>query len=329
MKIGSFENYLISSSSSNINELDFKNLRTFYLPFLGTSPSMVYQVLADKFSENKGKLIKNSAFELLKETNLSEEEFVKSLKRLRAVGLVKKYVNPKDKLVLFELKKPLSANKINKNQLISSQLVSKLGFEKFQSIISKNVSEKVNKDIFTEEVVKFYEEFELNSKFNEELQKQKLASNYSDPNNFENDLQKSRQHLDSVTFFQNIVKRNILPSEKRFISSLEKKGFDSFGINAFINFSYEINNGKIILPYIEKIAQSFIKLEIFEGEEVAAELDYKLSAHYYKNEKTNNFTYDLNDNLLLNNDINNKEIEKQKSEKPKWFGKEFKDILLG
>lgn len=106
-------------NSADINSNDLINLRTFYTPVIGSLGLALYHHLYDLY--NNDKLAKYDLSETSEFLVLSKEELRETKNKLEGIGLIKTFQDKEGNL-LFKLLKPLNANEIVKNPLVSSIL---------------------------------------------------------------------------------------------------------------------------------------------------------------------------------------------------------------
>ncbi|AWX69539.1 DnaD domain protein [[Mycoplasma] anseris] len=289
------QKFLIENND-NVDHVDLENLRLFYSPILGIKAISFYQYLFDLFSINHHQ----DTFDLQDTQeflSFDNSNVIEAREMLEALGLLKSY-KTNDGMLLFELKKPLSANNIVKNKIIANLLIKKIGQKRFDELINKKANFHFNKNSMLEISKKYHEVFDLDNYVHNEVQTYDFELS---------DQSVAKKQLKSEEYISYILKKEPSPSQLLMIKHLTKLGFQDHQINLFINYSMNINKC-IVVKYIEKIAKDYANKKLFEADEIDKELQMAymskakndfIFSHYshYNNsqniEKTSEFMLDL------------------------------------
>ncbi|AWX42480.1 Chromosome replication initiation and membrane attachment protein [Metamycoplasma cloacale] len=263
------EKYYIENSES-ITSSDLENLRVFYQPFIGPNAISLYQYLYDMHTiyDARHNFTYNDTNEFL---SISKEEMVKARQLLEATGLIKSFLT-KDQSYLFQLKRPLNANEITQNKLISSLLIEKIGIEKFQQLIKVKTVTHFDKTCLVDISKNFLDVFQPNETIDVEL---------NDEDFILTDRNLAMESLEPEIFIYTILKAEPTSGQLLMIEHLKQLHFSRKAINLFINYSLNVNKS-IVIKYIEKIALDFAKKNILNEIDVERELD-----NIYINKTTN------------------------------------------
>ena len=287
-----------------VNNYDLDNLRIFYTPIVGHKSLLLYEHFVDLYSINLNinkKLNLQNTYKLLQ---INHDEFTKSREILEGLGLIKTFITNEGNYVI-ELKKPLNANQIANNDLISTMLIKKIGRELYEYLIKEKGAYNFKKKDLCNISKKCYEVFDLSDTAETEI----LPIDFEINNNYE-----SAKLLNSFTYINKITNLEANKAQINMINNLKKLNFNDHAINLFINYSVEVNNS-IVINYIEKIAKDYAKKDIFDANQIDAELAFAKSSkminkddekynNYYKNLiNTNTDTLNI-DILKLSNESN-------------------------
>ncbi|MGY6172583.1 DnaD domain protein [Candidatus Mycoplasma pogonae] len=284
---------------------DTKNLRTFYLPFLGTKAITLYQYLVDLTQSQKAY---NDFYEfesMILETGLAKKQILEAKDKLEAVGLIRYYESDSYNNALFELNKPLDAKAINENKIISNQIAKKIGMQHLEKLLIANLNYYFDKSKYSDKTKRFYDIFKMDLDELRKMTKPAIISQSATIINNESNLLEKKQEQDTeigaqvYNHYFKVVNRPIAPSSKQIIKQLLEKGFSETAICYFIDFSNAVNQGKINFNYINKIALSYLDKGITSAADVYNELQ---ETFFQKNNKfvNNNkpkyqFSYETND----------------------------------
>ncbi|PYF42202.1 DnaD domain protein [Metamycoplasma alkalescens] len=283
------QNYkFLIDSKIDINSKDLINLRTFYTPIIGIQGISFYQYLFDLYHLDKKT---SHDWDLVSDfltLDFSELEIIKN--KLEALGLIKTFQDSNGNL-LFRLFKPLNANEIVNNILISNLLESKIGKEKFDFLIKKNAHYYFDEDKMTNISKNFFEIFG----------QKKVLKNQKKSFNFELLQEKDwLNNLSSEEYIYNFTKKALSPTQILMLKKIKTLKFSDPAINCIIKYSISINNS-IVCNYIEKIANDFAKRNLFEADMIDNELNQVIN---YKNSN--------NSRLLMLKKESDFEFEKSK-----------------
>lgn len=284
-----------------VNNSDLDNLRIFYTPIVGHNSLILFEHFVDLFYINLDINKKHKLENTYKMLQIDSSEFTKSREILEALGLIKTFLTNEGEYVI-EIKKPLNANQIANNDLISSMLIKKIGRELYEYLIKEKGAYNFKNNNLCNISKKCYEVFDLA----ETTEIQILPIDFEISNSYE-----YAKTLNSFSFINKLT--NIQPNQAQInmINNLKKLKFGEHAINLFINYSIQINNS-IVINYIEKIAKDYAKKDIFEADQIDAELSFALSSRmlgeknnkyneYYKNLANNSNDVDI---LKLSNESN-------------------------
>ncbi|WP_439425011.1 helicase DnaB [Oenococcus alcoholitolerans] len=132
-QLNAFSPYTITKNDFDLSDL--RNLKTMYLPLIGSDAFSLYIELA--FSEQEALIS-----DLLDDLNFSISIFDIARKKLEAVGLLDTYLQPEQ--LFLHLKRPLSFREFFKDDLLTSFLYGILDQDKFSKLIKKFSAEKIN-----------------------------------------------------------------------------------------------------------------------------------------------------------------------------------------
>ncbi|KGO22584.1 hypothetical protein Q757_09000, partial [Oenococcus alcoholitolerans] len=130
-QLNAFSPYTITKNDFDLSDL--RNLKTMYLPLIGSDAFSLYIELA--FSEQEALIS-----DLLDDLNFSISIFDIARKKLEAVGLLDTYLQPEQ--LFLHLKRPLSFREFFKDDLLTSFLYGILDQDKFSKLIKKFSAEK-------------------------------------------------------------------------------------------------------------------------------------------------------------------------------------------
>ncbi|WP_369991105.1 DnaD domain protein [Mycoplasmopsis arginini] len=269
-------------NSADINSNDLINLRTFYTPVIGSLGLALYHHLYDLY--NNDKLAKYNLSETSEFLVLSEEELRETKNKLEGIGLIKTFQDKEGNL-LFKLLKPLNANEIVKNPLVSSILKNKFGEFKFNKLIKE-------KALYYYECEKYND---VSKNFFEVFANEKIELNQDECFDFK--LVNENELVDNLTSEQYIchyTRRELSPSQILMIKKVKSLNFKDKAINNFVKYSLSVNNA-IVCNYIEKIANDFAKRNLFEADLIDNELSQVI---LFKNK--NNANYEKNSSQISN-----------------------------
>ncbi|TPR53890.1 DnaD domain protein [Metamycoplasma neophronis] len=284
-------NYFYIENSQDITNSDLQNLRMFYTPIIGPSAISLYQHLLDLHNlynkDKKYDFAETSEFLLL-----NEQLLFASKDKLEAVGLLKTY-QLEDGWLLFELIKPLNANEIANNPLMSNLIKDNIGENRYKEIVNAKANFSFKKENLKEVSKKYYEVFEIK----EDILKPRMTQFDFTISNYDNVI----DDFKSEDFVENFTKLSISPSQKALIKKLRELNFNDTCINRFMNFSIKVNHA-IVCSYVEKIAKDYANRNLFSADAI----DTELSAAYFAktSQKEANYSYN-NRNIEYENAVNN------------------------
>lgn len=285
--------FLVESPNKITNE-DYNNLRTLYLPIIGTQSTVIYEIFADLSCKNEGQLFDLDIF--YKKMCIDPNLFQKYLDKLEAVGLINTLEKKEDQIKIFSLLKPNDINLFEKNPVLKNHLIKMVGYDEYENIYLANKKVNLNKVNYINVSKKYqdvFPEFFNENLNNDEILYDTLELNIKTYQNHEENVLK----LHSTNFIKYIAKRNPTTYDLQLINSLLKLGFGDNTINLFIDFSILINK-QISHAYILKIAHDFIKRSIKSFSEVKNELQNVI---VYKNKNIQNTNQSFFKNQSLNN----------------------------
>lgn len=266
-----------------ISSYDLKNLRTFYLPFLGPNSVTLYQYFADLANDKQTNddIFKFSEISLA--TSLNNEEILKAKNKLEAIGLLRFFESELYQKHIIKIQAPLNAQMINQNKLISVKIMCKIGLENLKALLSKNMIYKFNKEEYVEKTSKFYEVYKLHFEELAKIADQEVILNI--PKKTMQSRKTETAYSNSIknndfsvfNYYENLVNRRLAPTIRTEFDYLKKQGFSDTSIKHFLDFSTKINDGQVNIKYITKIANSYIAKNIIHEEDVLAELTESLA----------------------------------------------------
>lgn len=289
--------FLVESPNKISND-DHNNLRTLYLPIIGTNSTIIYEVFADLSQKNEGQVFDLNTF--YKKMCIDPLLFQKYLNNLEAVGLINTLEKKDDNIKIFSLLKPNDINLFEKNPVLKNHLIKIIGHDEYENIYHARKKINLNKINYVNVSKKYQDVFPefFNENLNDdEIQYDTLELNIKTYQNHDENVLK----LHSTNFIKYITKRNPTTYDIQLINSLLKLGFLDNAINLFIDFSILTNN-QISHAYILKIAQDFIKRSIKSFSEVKNELQNVI---IYKNKNNQQTNQSFFKNQSLNNNISN------------------------
>ncbi|MBN4089446.1 DnaD domain protein [Mycoplasma enhydrae] len=246
-------------SFEDITSKDLVNIRTFYSPIIGLDGISLYHHFYDLYNLNRTKkydLTETSEFLVLDLNNL-----INARHKLEAIGLLKTFQDLEGNL-LIKLNKPLNANEIAKNELVSELLISKLGENKYLNLIKNNAAYFHDASQMNDVSKKFFDMFDKNQVF---------FKNQNCLDFMINDESHMINNLNSAEYIHFLTKKELSPSQLLMLKRIRALKFDDVAINYFIRYSVNINNS-IVCSYIEKIALDFAKKRIFDSSLIDSEL---------------------------------------------------------
>ncbi|AZZ65301.1 hypothetical protein DMC14_000590 [Metamycoplasma phocicerebrale] len=273
-------------NSEDVSTKDLINIRTFYSPIVGTQGISLYHYFFDLYNTNnieKYDLSETSEFLIL-----SIEEIEKAKQKLEGIGLIRTFQDENGNL-LIKLNKPLNANEIVKNSLISNLLISKIGNYKYQQLIKNNA-------VYSQD---FSNLNDVSKNFFDVYSEENLILEQSDDNIFDFTLVDEAHllsNLKSEEYIHYFTKKELSPSQILMLKKIKLLKFKDKAINAFIKYSINVNNS-IVCNYIEKIANDFAKRNLFEAALIDSELN-EIANFKNKNGLTNKI------NKVKNNTLN-------------------------
>ncbi len=277
--------FLVESLNKITNE-DYKNLRTLYLPIIGSSSAIIYETLADLALTNEGQLFELNIF--FQKTGLDANTFQNNLDKLEAVGLINTLEKKEDKIKIFSLLKPNDIYLFEKNPVLKNHLIKIIGYDEYDNIYQLNKKVNLNKVNYVNVSKKYQDVFPdfFNDSLDEnEIMYDTLELNIKTYQNHEDNVLK----LHATDFIKYITKRNPTTYDIQLVNSLLKLGFIDCSINLFIDFSILINK-QISHAYILKIANDFSKRSINSFNEIRIELQ-NVIAYKNKNVKYSNQSF--------------------------------------
>ncbi|AXE60955.1 hypothetical protein DA803_02580 [[Mycoplasma] phocae] len=284
------ESFFYVENSVDINVFDLENLRLLYRPLVGNDGILLYEFLFDSNNLHHNQQIELNL--ILESLDFDENKLLEVKSRLESIGLIRSYNVNKNEF-LFELIKPLSANQLVSNSFLSNQLIQKIGEDRYLRIVSAKINPKFDKSKMSECSRKAYEVYS-NEDFNSILKNDKiniLARNL-------NFLKKTATPDQFISSYTNL---SLSPSQIKMIDKLKKLKFDNACINAFINYSINVNHS-IVCAYIEKIATTYAHRNLF----CADSIDLELSAAILAKQKNNSYN---NKNKIYSSNDDDNELE--------------------
>ncbi|PZW00597.1 DnaD domain protein [Metamycoplasma auris] len=274
-------------NAGTISSKDLVNLRTFYTPIIGNNGIAFYHHLYDLYNINKEK-----KYDLVSTMNfliLDFSELQKTKNELEAIGLIKTFQDINGD-ILFRLIRPLNANEISNNILISSILQEKIGQENYYKIIQKNANYTFDENKLNNISKSFFDIFDTKKL----LYTQDIKLDFK----LKNDYQLMNS-LSAEEYIHYYTKRELSPSQILMLKKIKLMNFSDSAINSIIKYSIAINNS-IVCNYIEKIANDFAKRNLFEADMIDNELN---QASLFKNRNLVHSSMKSKDNNAMQNDL--------------------------
>ncbi|BAP39640.1 DnaD domain protein [Metamycoplasma canadense] len=276
----------------DISSKDLINLRKLYSPIIGSLGIAFYHHLYDLHNTNKIK--KHDLLETSEFLVLDEEQINKTKEILEGIGLLKTFQDKNGNLI-FKLIKPLNANEISNNILVSSILKSKLGENKFNDLINENAIYSYDENNINDVSKNFFDVFGKSIKI--ETKNDDFDFTIINEDELLNNLSPEK-------YIHHFTKRELSPTQIFMLKKIKQLNFDNKAINLFIQYSISINNS-IVCNYIEKIANDFAKRNLFEANlidiELSQAINVKRNSCNIKNnwidKKINNFNNNIDDPL--------------------------------
>lgn len=306
------ENSLFSIESHKyINFEDLKYIRKLYLPLIGSNSVVLFEYLNDIYEENNQNLFKLS--EICSHLQINISLVLESFEKLEAVGLVETWRNSSNNSFIFVLKKPNDFEIFNKNPLLKTHLISIIGQNEYDKLIFENKPKFKDRKNFINISKKYQDVF--SNYFEQSFENNE---NYSTLDlNVETYLTHDENvaNLPSSFFIKYLMKRNPSYYENQLINSLLKLGFKDNAINLFIDFSFKVNDERIVCSYILKIAQDFFTRSVLSFKEVQFELSVIQASKLRSNNKkqkefdaNESFVFKSNDSISKTKEISIKDI---------------------
>lgn len=292
--------------SNEITPNSYLNLRRLYLPFIGSSAVILYELLVD-WCKNEFcdvySISKLSSF-----VKLDWKQINESLFYLEAVGLIDRYVKNDQSHFLIVIKSPLCVQKFNKNALLKNQLIKTIGPQFYEKILYENKKKSISKTDYYD-ITKKYQDVFVSDFENHINQTNDFYSTMDLEVNSFSSHDENVKKLPSTHFVKYLLSRNVSFDENVMINHLLKQGFSDSSINLFIDFCINQNN-RIVRNYIIKIANDFISKGIISFDEVLHELSIVTQSKKNKNLKQ------IKDSVFDLNEIKKEPSFYKKSEKP-------------
>lgn len=248
----------------DINSKDLMVVRNLYQPKIGQLATSVYLLLVDHNTINGTTPDWNNFSDLANTLGVSINDVTNALKTLGAAGLIRKWENKDAVKVVIRINKPQKPSHLKDSLLssIKSNKLSDLKYEKFQMFIENKVL--VNKDEFQENTSRFQDVFELPK---DSYQPNTLELPEVEPKS----TQEAISGLSTPAFIKFLTGVACSPSQLESINILRQYGFSSHSMNLLFNYSFDVN-GKIVIAYINKIAQDLLEKNILGPKAIRLEL---------------------------------------------------------
>ncbi|UUD36822.1 DnaD domain-containing protein [Mycoplasmopsis californica] len=280
------------------HELEIDYVFGLYNPILNNAIDL-YKYLLSLVNTKKIKKTED----LLAETGLTYKEFNAQRKKLEACSLLttleatKK--KTKEKMVFFELIKPLDPFKFFNNKLLESLLVKKTSKIVLQALKDQyaQIEEQID-EWDTQDISAGYDEV-----FDSEIQpnidkdavvpaRNKIALNRDTSTiQYVQDTINNPQLTDnlyfhllndsSINFYEFLIKtkenyvynETVIRRTQKFIVELSEMGFDQKSINLFFSYAFHVNNKIINEKYVRTIAKDLLKKDFTDFESIEEHLN--------------------------------------------------------
>ncbi len=256
-------NQYIVEINNKITHIDLRNVRTLYLPIIGTKAVSLYQALVDESMETF-KVDYRYISALIKSLKFNKEDLLSARKTLEAVGLLRTYSSEKKATFLFAILAPLDIKKMQHNKLLFSKLKDAIGDVEVERLVFESNTYTVEKSEYTEISAKYHEIFDVNLP----LRVQKTAEIIIPK--FENKDEALRS-LSAEMFTKFLTNDMASPTLVKTFDTLRNLGFSNRSLNYIQDYSYEVNN-KVVAKYLETIAYDLYKSDIMSSFDVEKEL---------------------------------------------------------
>ncbi len=158
-KILPADTYVVVNKSILINE-DKKILNLLYLPIIGPTPIMLYNVLCSDLEKSEIMSTELTHHHLITNMHMSLEEFLLARRQLEAIGLLKTYVK-KDSVnnYLYELYSPINASEFFNHPILNIVLYNNIGKKEYEKLINYFKIPKLNTSSYQDITASFNEVF--------------------------------------------------------------------------------------------------------------------------------------------------------------------------
>ncbi|VEU75703.1 DnaD domain-containing protein [Mycoplasmopsis maculosa] len=270
--------------NGHINSEDFKNLRKFYSPILGSNAILLYEYLKDLGSADNNEFGFYDYDSLTYLLNMEIEKINEARIKLESVSLLSTMVDELDRKTVFIIEKPLDRNSVKKNAFIGNQLIKIMGKMNFEHLLGKEKSIIINKARHLVDIsAKFEDVFisddspydleEVNSNLTETKEINKYIQEKIQFDTFKySNLYESILKDDSRVFYSRMIGEEPSSNIVTLIKESRNNDFNDPCINLVFYYAFEAN-GKINSLYAEKIIQSLIDNKIIKFETVEKYLD--------------------------------------------------------
>ena len=138
------DTYVVVNKSILIQE-DKKILNLLYLPIIGPTPIMLYNILWSDLE--KGEIISSELthHHLVTNMHMSTSEFLIARRKLEAIGLLKSYIKEGNvNNYIYELYSPISANEFFNHPILNIVLYNNIGKKEYEKLVNYFKIPKLN-----------------------------------------------------------------------------------------------------------------------------------------------------------------------------------------
>ncbi|CAM9138349.1 DnaD domain protein [Mycoplasma marinum] len=256
-------NQYIVETNEYITHIDLKNIRTLYLPIIGTKAVALYQSLADEALDTF-KVDYRYITALMNSLQFNKEELLSARKTLEAVGLLKTYSNETRATFLFAILRPLNVQKLFNNKLLLNKLINSIGEVEVERLMFESKTQTIDKSGFVEISAKYHELFDVTTTQTIQRTTEITLPSFSN----------KEQAIKATTaeMFTKFLTNNVAgPSLAKTFDTLRDLGFSNESLNYIQDYSYKINK-KVVAKYVETIAYDLHKTNITSSADIAREL---------------------------------------------------------
>ncbi|MGV2392508.1 UNVERIFIED_CONTAM: DnaD domain protein [Campylobacter lari] len=274
--------------NEHINSEDFKNLRRFYTPLLGSNAIVLYEYLRDYALADNNEVGFYDFDSLTYLLGMEISELNRARIMLESVSLITTYIDNMNRKTIFIVEKPLDRNGLRKNAFLANKLIKIMGKVNFDNLLGRERNLFLSKaKLLLDASAKFEDVFETDlednpyetlaleidtrnhetKEINTYIQEKIEFDEFSYSNVYEAILK-----VDSRVFYSQLT--NLVPTFdiNNLIKEARANNFNDACINLVFYFAYETNN-KINYKYVKKIIYDFINKGINHFQSIEEYLD--------------------------------------------------------